>query len=264
MSDPVPTSQRLDGRVAVITGGASGIGLSTARRFIAEGARVVISDRDGAALARVAEDLDPGLLATLEGDASDESDVAALVEVAIDRFGRLDIAFANAGIGGPQRIVDCDLNEWSRVLDVNLTGPFLLIKHAAPHMTAGGSIVVTASLNAVQAGTGMAAYCSSKAGVAMLVEVAALELGPQGIRVNAIGPGFVRTSLTEGAFAVPAIVEGYAENTPLGRHAHPDEIAGLVAYLASDESSFVSGTLQLIDGGAHIMRYPDILGILGA
>ena len=123
---------------------------------------------------------------------------------------------------------------------------------------------MTASLNAVQAGPGMGAYCASKAGVAMLVQVAALELGASNIRVNAIGPGFVRTALTEGAFFIPAIVDGYVENTPMGRHAGPEEIAGLVAYLASDESSFVSGSLQLIDGGAHTMRYPDILGALGA
>ena len=129
-------------------------------------------------------------------------------------------------------------------------------------MEAGGSIVVTASLNAVQAGPGMGAYCSSKAGVAMLVQVAALELGAADIRVNAIGPGFVRTALTEGAFLLPALVEGYEENTPLGRHAQPEEIAGLVTYLASDEASFVSGSLHLIDGGAHTMRYPDILGLV--
>jgi 3-oxoacyl-[acyl-carrier protein] reductase len=113
----------------------------------------------------------------------------------------------------------------------------------------------------VQAGIGMGAYCSSKAGVAMLAQVAALELGPAGIRVNAVGPGLVRTGLTEAAFFLPGIVEGYEENTPLGRHATPEEIAGLVAWLASDESTYVSGSLYLIDGGAHTMRYPDVIGI---
>ena len=131
------------------------------------------------------------------------------------------------------------------MLDVNLTGPYLLIKHAGRAMSAGGSIVVTASLNAVQAGVGMGAYCASKAGVAMLVQVAALELGPRGIRVNAVGPGLVRTNLTEGAFAIPGIVDDYVENTPLGRYASPEEIAGLVAFLASDEAGFISGSLHL-------------------
>jgi NAD(P)-dependent dehydrogenase (short-subunit alcohol dehydrogenase family) len=110
----------------------------------------------------------------------------------------------------------------------------------------------------------MGAYCSSKAGVAMLAQVAALELGPAGIRVNAVGPGFVRTALTEGAFALPGVADGYVENTPLGRYATPEEIAGLVAWLASDEAAYVSGSLYLIDGGAHTMRYPDILGIVEA
>ncbi len=267
MSDPgvgsTAGSSRLAGKVAVLTGGASGIGRATARRFVAEGARVVLGDLDESGLAALAEELGDAAL-TVAGDASSEADVERLVATAVDGFGRLDIAFANAGIGSAQRLVDADVEQWSRVLDVNLTGPFLRIKHAARRMDDGGSIVVTASLNAVQAGPGMGAYCASKAGVAMLVQVAALELGPSNIRVNAIGPGFIRTSLTEGAFLLPAIVEGYEENTPMGRHGQPEEIAGLVTYLASDEASFVSGSLHLIDGGAHTMRYPDILGILGA
>ncbi len=260
--EPGSGSGRLQGKVAVITGGASGIGRATARRFVAEGCRVVLSDLDESALASVAEELGHSALA-VAGDASSEPDVERLVAAAIEGFGQLDIAFANAGIGSAQRLVDADLDQWSRVLDVNLTGPFLLIKHAARAMSDGGSIVVTASLNAVQAGPGMGAYCSSKAGVAMLVQVAALELGPANIRVNAIGPGFVRTALTEGAFMLPAIVDGYVDNTPVGRHALPEEIAGMVTYLASDEASFVSGSLHLIDGAAHTMRYPDILGALG-
>ena len=260
MSEPIG---RLAGKVAVITGGASGIGLATARRFVAEGASVVVGDLNATALAPVADELGDAAV-TVVGDASSEDDVAALVATAVEQFGRLDVAFANAGIGSVSRLVDADLAEWSRVLDINLTGPFLMVKHAARQMTDGGSIVVTASLNAVQPGIGMGAYCSSKAGVAMLVEVAALELGPVGIRVNAIGPGLVQTTLTEGAFMVPGIVDGYRENTPVGRHAQPEEIAGMVAYLASDEASFVTGSLHLIDGGAHTMRYPDILGTLGA
>lgn len=261
---PAPaTGRRLAGKVAVVTGGASGIGRATVERFVAEGARVVVGDLDEATLSALGDALGDGV-AVQRCDVTAEADVDALTQLAVDRFGRLDVAFANAGIGSAQRLVDADFDQWARVLDVNLTGPFLTIKHAARRMVDGGSIIVTASLNAVQPGIGMGAYCASKAGVAMLTEVAALELGPAGIRVNAIGPGFVRTALTEGAFLLPAIVEGYEENTPMGRHAHPAEIAGLVAYLASDESSFVSGSLQLIDGGAHTMRYPDIIGILEA
>jgi NAD(P)-dependent dehydrogenase (short-subunit alcohol dehydrogenase family) len=252
---------RFTGKVAVVTGGASGIGLATTRRLVSEGAQVVVGDLDASALEPVAKELGDAV-ATVTGDVSSEADVERLVGTAVERFGRLDVAFANAGIGSIARLVDLDVAEWSRVLDVNLTGPYLLIKHAAQHMGEGGSIVVTASLNAVQAGIGMGAYCASKAGVAMLVEVAALELGPKGIRVNAVGPGLVRTALTEGAFALPGIAEEYVENTPLGRYAAPEEIASLVAFLASDDAGFISGSLHLIDGAAHTKRYPDILGTL--
>ena len=252
---------RLEGKVALVTGGGSGIGRAAARRFVAEGARVVVGDLDEGRLAALADELGEAV-AVQPGDVRVEADVEALAALAVERFGGLDIAFANAGIGAIQRVVDADVDLWKQVLDVNLTGPFLTVKHAARRMEQGGSIVITASLNAVQPGIGMGAYCSSKAGVAMLAQVAALELGPAGIRVNAVGPGLVRTGLTEGAFGLPGIVEGYEENTPLGRHAQPEEIAGLVAWLASDEASYVSGSLYLIDGGAHTMRYPDLIGIV--
>jgi NAD(P)-dependent dehydrogenase (short-subunit alcohol dehydrogenase family) len=260
-NDPPTTTGRLRGKVALVTGGASGIGRATTRRFVADGARVAVGDLDEPGLAALADELGDAVV-TLRCDVTVEDDVARLAETAVSELGHLDIAFANAGIGSSARLVDADLANWSRVLDVNLTGPFLTIKHAARRMGEGGSIVVTASLNAVQPGVGMGAYCSSKAGVAMLTQVAALELGPLGIRVNAVGPGLVRTALTEGAWLLPAIVEEYEENTPLGRHAGPEEIANVVAFLASDEASYVSGSLHLVDGGASTKRYPDILAHL--
>lgn len=264
MSDSGTWAQRFGGKVAIVTGGASGIGLATIRRLVGEGGRVVVGDIDEPKLAAVADELGDAV-ATVRCDVTVEADVECLVETAFSRFGRLDIAFANAGIGSAGRITDMDMSEWSRVLDVNLTGPCLVIKHAGGRMTAGGSIVVTASLNAVQPGTGMAAYCASKAGVAMLVEVAALELGPAGIRVNAVAPGLVITPLTEGLTLFPNIIDEYVENAPLGRYATPEEIAGVVTFLASDDASFVSGSLYLVDGGAHTKRYPDILaGIASA
>jgi NAD(P)-dependent dehydrogenase (short-subunit alcohol dehydrogenase family) len=248
---------RLAEKVAVVTGGASGIGLATVRRFVAEGARVMIGDIDTRALTGVAAELGDSVAAR-SCDVRNETEVDALLQAAQEEFGSLDIAFANAGIGSFAPIMDTDLAEWRRVVDVNLIGTVLTIKHAARHMQGGGSIVATSSLNAVQASNGMSAYCASKAGLAMLVQVAALELGPQGIRVNAIAPGLVRTHLTEAMWALPTVVEDFDENAPLDVQTSAEDVAALVAFLAADESSSITGTLQLIDRGAHIKRYPDL------
>jgi len=139
----------------------------------------------------------------------------------------------------------------------------LTIKHAARRMRDGGSIVVTASLNAVQPAPGMSAYCCTKAAAAMLAQVAAMELGPRRIRVNAIGPGLVRTGLTEGMWQMPGIVDDFDENAPVATVTSPDDVASLVTFLASDESQSISGTLQLVDRAAHTKRYPDVLRHLG-
>jgi len=249
---------RLAGKVALITGGGSGIGLATAKRFVAEGAAVVIGDRDTAALDLAQAEVGPAL-STVRCDVTVEPDVEALVTATIEAHGRLDVVFANAGIGSNAAIVDADLAGWMNVVNVCLVGPFLTIKHAAPRMQPGGSIIVTTSLNAVQPGTGMSAYCAAKAGAAMLVQVAALELGPAGIRVNAVGPGLVRTNLTDGMWLLPTLVDEYMENAPLGRFSEPSDIANMVTFLASDESSCISGVQHLVDGGAHTKRYPDII-----
>ena len=247
----------VQGKVALVTGGASGIGLAASRRFVRDGIVVVVGDVNDQALESVRDELGDAIR-TLRCDVSEESDVEALASLAMDEFGRLDIAFANAGIGSSSAIVDIDIAEWTRVLEVNLVGSVLTMKHAGAAMGPGGSIVVTASLNAVQPGLGLSAYCASKAGIKMLVEVAAMELGSAGIRVNAIGPGLVRTGLTEGVWLVPSIVDEFQENTPLDRYSAPEEIANLVAFLSSEEAAFISGSFYLIDGGAHTMRYPDI------
>ncbi len=248
---------RLAGKNAVITGGASGIGLATVRRFVAEGARVMIGDINAEAAATVAGEIGPSVRGR-RCDVSDEADVEALFQHAEDELGPLDIAFANAGIGSFAPIVDTDVGEWKRVVDVNLIGPLVTMKHAARRMRPGGSIVATSSLNAVQASNGMSAYCATKAGLAMLVQVAALELGPGGIRVNAIAPGLVRTPLTDAMWLLPSIVEDFDENAPLETQTSAEDVASLVTFLASDESTSISGTLQLIDRGAHTKRYPDL------
>jgi len=252
-------SARLDGKVALVTGGASGIGLGITRRFVAEGARVVVGDINGDAMARVQSELGEAV-ATAPADVTDEAAVAALVATAVERFGHLDIAVANAGGGAYAPIVEHELSEWQRVIDLCLTSVFLTIKHAGAAIAEGGSVIAIASLNATQPAEGMSAYCTAKAGVAMLTRVAAMELGHRRVRVNAIAPGLVETPMSAGLWAVPGVVDEFVENTTVGRFASPDEIAGLALYLASDESSFVSGSLIPIDGGAATKRYPDLPG----
>ena len=252
-------SQRLPEKVAVVTAGASGIGLGIVRRFVAEGAHVVIGDIDVDGMARAVAELGGGV-ATARTDATNEADIEALVTMAVERFGHLDIAVANAGGGTFSPIVEHELSEWQRVLDLCLTSAFLTIKHAGARVTDGGSIITIASLNAVQAAEGMSAYCTAKAGVAMLSRVAAMELGHRGVRVNAIAPGLVETPMSAGFWAIPGMVEEFVENTTVGRFASPDDIAALALFLASDESSFVSGSLYAVDGGAANKRYPDLPG----
>jgi 3-oxoacyl-[acyl-carrier protein] reductase len=144
------------------------------------------------------------------------------------------------------------------VVDVCLNGAFLVIKHAGRHLGEGGALVSLTSLNARQPAIGMSAYCAAKAGLSMLTQVAALELGPRGIRVNAVAPGFVHTPLTEGAAAVPGVLDEYVENTALGRAGTPQDIADAVAFLCSPQSSWLTGEILDLNGGAHLKRYPNI------
>jgi len=264
MTGGAATSGRARDKVAVVTGAASGIGRAVTRRLAAEGARVVAGDVDEDGLRSLAGELGP-TCEPVRCDVTVEEEVAAMVRAATGRWGRLDVAVANAGGGFASLLVDHDTAQWRRVIDLCLTGVFLTVKHAGRAMRDGGepgAIVNIASLNAIQVGRGMGAYCAAKAGVVALTEVAALELGPSGVRVNAVAPGLIRTSATAPLWDIAGVVEEYVENTPLGRFAEPDEVAALVAWLVSDEASFVNGSLYGIDGGAHTRRYPDVIGAL--
>lgn len=223
---------------------------------------MVLGDLNETGIHDLVRELGPEVAAGQVCDVTSEADVESLCALSISRFGRLDAAVANAGRGGFAMIVDHDVAEFRALLDLCVTGVMLTIKHAGRVMSDGGSIITISSLNGVQPGAGMSAYCTAKAGVIMLTKVAAMELGGRGIRVNAIGPGLIETPATGGFFELPGVVEEFVENTTLGRFAQPEEIAALALWLATDESRFVSGAYYLVDGGASTKRYPDLPGAI--
>lgn len=256
----------LDGKVAIVTGGASGIGKRTAEVFVQEGARVYIGDVNPDGVGAMVGSLGHNYADGIAVDIRNEGQVQAMVEGAVKRFGRLDIAFNNAGVGGFSPIQDYALEDFQRIVDICLTGTFLCIKHEAKHLIGaghGGSIINIASLNAIQATEGFAAYCPAKAGVAMLTKVAALELGRHKIRVNAIGPGLIHTPATAGFQGMPTVYQGFIENSPMGRAGEPEDVAQLAVYLASDVSSLMTGQTLYIDGGQSLKKYPELFPAFG-
>jgi NAD(P)-dependent dehydrogenase (short-subunit alcohol dehydrogenase family) len=256
--------KRLDGKVALITGGGSGIGKGIAAWFIREGARVMLADISEENLAAAQQELGSAS-AAIKMDVTVEQEVEQGVAAAVQKFGRLDVLVNSAGTGGMSAIVDTPVESWDDVIGVCLKGTFLCIKHAASQMIAqgnGGAIVSIASLNSRQPAEGMAAYCSAKAAMEMLTKVAAMELGAHKIRVNAISPGLIDTPLTNPMFGMPGVLEGFLENTPLGRYGTTDDIAAAALFLVSDDASWITAETLLVDGGAVTRRYPDLMKIV--
>jgi NAD(P)-dependent dehydrogenase (short-subunit alcohol dehydrogenase family) len=253
---------RLEGLSALVTGGGSGIGLGTARRFAQEGARVTIVGRTEKrlvdAVAQIGE-----TSRYVVGDVTVEADVVRAVEAA----GSPDILFACAGgsrHGGP--IVASDADAWRATVDLNLVGTFLCIKHAATAMISGGhggSIIGMSSIAGHTTHRFMSAYCASKAGIEMLVKCAADELGEHGIRVNAVQPGIVDTELMSFITAGGPVLESYYDNMPMSRLGTVDDVAAVVAFLAAPESSWITGQMIGIDGGHQLRRGPDYGSIMG-
>lgn len=243
---------KLDGKVGVITGGCSGIGLATARKFVAEGAKVVIGDLDEVNGPRIAEELD-GVFVKV--NVTDQEQVENLFKVANDTYGHIDIAFNNAGISpaSDDSILKTGIDAWNLVQDVNLTSVYYCCKAVLPYMLAQGrgSIINTASFVAIMgAATSQISYTASKGGVLAMTRELGVQFARKGIRVNALCPGPVNTPLLQELFAKdPERAARRLIHVPMGRFAEPDEIANAVAFLGSDESSFITAMDFLVDGG---------------
>ncbi|GAA2847388.1 MAG TPA: 3-oxoacyl-ACP reductase [Microbacterium sp.] len=243
---------KLDGKVGVITGGCSGIGLATARKFVAEGAKVVIGDLDEVNGPRIAEELD-GVFVKV--NVTDQEQVENLFKVANDTYGHIDIAFNNAGISpaSDDSILKTGIDAWNLVQDVNLTSVYYCCKAVLPYMLAQGkgSIINTASFVAIMgAATSQISYTASKGGVLAMTRELGVQFARKGIRVNALCPGPVNTPLLQELFAKdPERAARRLIHVPMGRFAEPEEIANAVAFLGSDESSFITAMDFLVDGG---------------
>ena len=238
----------MTGRVAIVTGAASGIGRATARMFAAAGAQVLACDRSPAIADLAADRIVP-----VEMDAGSEADVVSVIDRAMADFGRLDVFFANAGItGGVREVADHSPDIWAEVLRINLIGPFLAVKHAAPKMGPGGVILATASVAGMRANAGPMAYSASKAGVINMVQNAAYALAGTGVRINAICPGLIETEMTRPIYdyarSYGAEPDG-GGRVPLGRGGQPEEIASVALFLASDMASYMTGQAVPVCGG---------------
>lgn len=247
----VAFSRRFEGRVAIVTAAGSGIGAATAKRLAAEGACVVVADLSGTRAQAIGST--GGEVAWLKMDASEAPAVEALVELALSRWGRLDVLVNNAGYGEPALLCDTTIESWNRTVAVTLTSVFLGLKYALPPMRrqGGGAVVNTASVSGTAGDVGMPAYNAAKAGVINLTRAAALECAEQNIRVNCVCPGGIDTRVTQVLAGERAdeVRRAMAAAHPLKRMGGADEIAAAIAFLASDEASFITGAALVADGG---------------
>jgi meso-butanediol dehydrogenase/(S,S)-butanediol dehydrogenase/diacetyl reductase len=247
---------RLEGKVAIVTGGGTGIGAAVARRFAAEGASVLVTGRRPEPIEDVAREIDGVAVA---GDIADVAHVDEVVRTAVERFGGVDVVVANAGLGFGGRAGDVTDERWDRTIAVNLTGEFLIVRAALPSLLdRRGSIVLVSSVSAFVSSPASAAYVASKAALIGLARSLAVDYGPSGVRANAVCPGWVRTPIGDRSMEDLTRVRGISldeayrlttEHVPLRRPAQSDEIAACCLFLASDEASYVTGTALIVDGG---------------
>src|ERR1700759_2571732 len=246
-------ANRLANKTALITGGNSGIGLETAKLFVAEGARVIITGRNQERLEAAARELGPNAFAVV-ADATDVAATEAAIRKGVEKFGKLDIVFANAGIPGATPVGGTKVEAFEQVLRTNITAVFFTVQAAVAHMNDGGSIILHGSVISVLGHPRYAAYAASKAGVRAMSRVMASELSPRNIRVNVVAPGAIRTPIWGAATAPPEAEKAFearmGRSTPLGQTGEPDHIAKTVLFLASDDAAHIQGQEVFVDGGA--------------
>lgn len=251
----MPNGHLLRDRVAIVTGAGSGIGAASALRFADEGARVLVADIRGHKAEQTAADIGDrgGIASPFTVNVADAQSVAAMVAACVEAFGHLDVLFNNAGTLRPGTAVELSVEDWDLVMAVNVRSVFLGAKYAVPHMAArgGGSIINTASVSGLHGDGGAVAYAASKAAVINLTRALSTDHAPAGIRVNAICPGTIQTPPVERMMADPEVLQRNLEAHSLGRLGRPEEIASVAVWLASDESSFVTGEAIVVDGGLH-------------
>lgn len=254
---------RFEGKVAVVTGAASGIGAATARLFAREGAKLVLADIGDEGGKTLADEIGNGAIA-VPCDVSKETDIAALIQRAIDAHGRIDILFNNAGIGSFGTTVELPAEQWEQVIAVDLNSVFYACHHAIPHMPKGSVIVNTASISGLAADYRFAAYNAAKGAVINYTRALAIDHARDGIRVNALCPGLVDTPITAGVKEMPGLQEEWTKRIPMQRAAQPEEMAEVVGFLASDAASYVTGSIMVADGGATAHTGQPELALFGS
>ena len=253
----------IKGKVALVTGGAQGIGLGIVKEFLNAKAKVVVSDINETNLKETVDDLKSRFgkdnVHGIITDISSEQDIKKMVSETVRNFGRIDILVNNAGIGAINHFWEMSTEEWDTVFNINLRGTFFCTREIVKLMLEKGikgKIINVSSINAHMPTTGMSAYCVSKAAISMFTRVAALELGPHGINVNAVAPGFTMTSMTEGMFNLPGFKKAALDLSPKGRYGAPEDIAKVALFLASEYAEWITGEIIDVDGGVSLIGLP--------